>query len=359
MIKIKQLAFTLVFFIFPLPAVGQLRISVNLPLSGGLATYGASVREGIEMFTREHPEAANVLNFNFEDNQGTPSAAVTSLRRQLNNSPQVYISGVKPQTMAIWDEVGKANIPHFVWIFDREIRSKWKNTFRTYVNFRAEAPSFIDYAKKVDAQRVALIYVQLPSTDETYLKNVVPAIGKDKVLVLPYDIGTSDFSSFAARIKEFKPDLIILSGFQDNLVSIVRRFRELNLIQEKRVLATYDIIDACHMLHSNECEGILAASPEFLQQPYKQPFNDWRTRFMEFYSKEPLYTHAYAYDMAAILFNAATECQKENNCSNVSNYISKVSLQGITGRLLFDDSGDLPLKVSLGVFRGGKLLAGS
>ena len=74
------------------------------------------------------------LDLDIQDNTGVPNTAVTLLQKQSVDSPDIYVSGVKPQTMAIFDRVAEKGWPYFVWVLDAFITEKHSNIFRTWVD---------------------------------------------------------------------------------------------------------------------------------------------------------------------------------------------------------------------------------
>jgi branched-chain amino acid transport system substrate-binding protein len=339
----------------------EVRIAVNLPLSGDLATYGASVREGATMALEDLGKdgTASKLRFDWQDNAGDPKTTVTVFQKQYLEPPDMYVSGVKPQTMAIIDRVTAKGTPHFVWIFDIAINRNSKNNFRTWVSFKLEAPVFLEYAGKQKPKRVAITYVQLPHTTEEYNDVVVPGLRKQgitEIYVEPYDLSRSEFKDLAVKINEFKPDLIIMNGFQAQLVALVRAMRPLGLIKNGNTIGAYDMLDAAKVLGPDEVEGIRVVAPVFTTRPSRDEVKRWRERFEAKYGKAPLYTHAYGYDMVIIMNDAAKRVQHPATPEQWIGALRSTDLKGITGPLKFDEGGDLLTPVEVGLYRNGKLV---
>ena len=337
-------------------------VPMNLPLTGPFGTYGAAVEEGVR-FALEDEAHANrpvPLLFDFQDNEGKAAKTVSVLREQLLKNPAIYVSGVRPQTMAIWDEVSRRNIPHFLWIFDRSIERNGAPDFRTYVNFKVEPPIFLKYASERSMKRVVVMYVRLPSTEDEYGSAVIPDLraAGTQVLDMPYELDTSDFRDLVAKARQFRPDGFILCGFQNHLVSLIRSLRTLQLIREGNTLATYDMIDAAPLLHPEEIEGIRFTSPVFLLDDDSSPAAKWRARFEARFHHLPLYTQAYAYDLTHVLIDSAKRAA-DRSPESLTKAIRETNLKGVTGPLRFDPSGDLEVQVELGVFRKGKMVRAS
>lgn len=358
------LVIALLVVVLPVTGVPQssdaaLRVACNLPLTGPFATYGAAVRDGIT-FALSELGSADRLSFDWEDNQSEAKHAVSAASKQLRDSPQIYVSGIKPQYMAIREKVVALGIPHFVWIFDMNVRPAHEANFRTYVNFRAEVPLIVDYARQRRPKRIAIVYVQLPHTEEAYQQNLLPSLraaGFSDVRVEPYQWDLNDFKGLAARIKSYDPELLFLSGFKENLLNLIPSFHQLGLIRGENTIVTYDMLDTAAELAPHQIEGIRVTSPNFVLKRNQEPLLSWNQRFERRFGKAALYTHAYAYDMTAILVDVAKRVGRGGSQSALRDAIQKTDLIGITGPLRFDEFGDVPASVSLGVIRDGHVEA--
>lgn len=330
-------------------------IAANLPLSGPLAVYGVSVQEGANMALDQENGLNERFKIDWQDNQSDPKTAVTILQKQLLSSPDIYISGVKPQTMAIKDEISALGIPHFVWIFDAIINEGSENNLRTWVSYKIEPTIYKAYAKERDAKRIAITYVQLPHTIDEFERIVIPSFKADGVefMAEPYEFGRSDFKDVAAKLSDFDPDLIILNGFQGDLVGLVRSLRPLGAIDDGNTIATYDLLDAASILGADELEGLRVVAPKFETRFKEEKIAAWRKAFEERYNKEPLYTHAFAYDMMQGIISASAG--KPSSHKEWLKALRSLDIPGATGPIRFDADGDMLTPLEVGVYRNGVL----
>lgn len=336
-------------------------IDANLPLTGNLAVYGTSVRNGatlaLEDLEKSDPNSPK-LKFDWEDNGGNPQTAVSILQKQLLDTPNIYVSGVKPQTMAIKTQIDAQGIPHFVWIFDAFINKNTKNNFRTWVNYKIEAPLYLKYIQAKQAKRVAIIYVNLPHTDEQFNKLVIPRLKEQGITVYAeaYDVDLKDYKDIAVKVQKFKPDVIIINGFQNTIVGIIRALRPLGLIKDGNTIGTFDVLDAAQILGADELEGIRVIAPLFVTRPDKEQIVNWNKKFQERFGRTPLYTDAFAYDMVLIINDAAKRLKLPATSNQWIDSLRATKIEGITGPLSFDQDGDLITPLEIGVFRNGKLI---
>lgn len=344
---------------------GAIRIAANLPMTGELSTYGESVRRGV-LLAQDHLEASGekpLLDFRWGDNAGSPQTAVTIMRRDLLSPPAIYVSGVRPQTFAIWEEVSRADIPHFVWIFEMLINNVTpnKNNFRTWVNLKVEPKVYLDFVKRTKAKRVAIVYCNLPSAADEFNQLVIPGLAElgisgDSLFVEPYEYQRNDFRNIAVKLQEFAPDTLILGGFQVHMVAMVKAFRPAGLITSDNTIASYDMLDAAELLSAEELEGIRVVAPEFVTRPDQEERTKWIKAFRERFGIPPLYTDAYAYDMAMIISNAATRVPESAANADWIKALAATDIDGITGRLRFDEDQSLITPVEAGVFRNRQIV---
>jgi len=343
------------------PEPSVVHIAANLPITGPLAIWGSSIREGATFALEDLTKSGESvqLRVDWQDNASDASTAVTVLQQQLLRSPDIYVSGIKPQVMAIRDQVSHRGLPNIVWVFDADINEASPgNNLRTLVSYKLEAPVYLEYARRRGAKRVAVVYVELPHTLDEFQRLVIPPLRSSGVDVLEerYDLERQDFRDIAARIQAFRPDLVILNGFQMHLAALLRGLRPLGLIEEGNTIGTYDMIDAAKVLGPDELEGVRAIAPVFETRPREGRAAEWRRRFQSRFNSEPLYIHAFAYDMMLVIHDAARRLDLPASSAAWLAALRATNTEGVTGPLRFDDNGDLLTPIEVGVFRGGQLL---
>jgi ABC-type branched-subunit amino acid transport system substrate-binding protein len=332
----------------------SVRIAFNIPLTGELATYGTAIRDG-SLFAVDNiysNDSTIKIICDFQDNASTPKNAVNIFLKQKNESPNVYVSGVKPQTMSIIDQVETLNIPHFTWIFDAFVTEKYKNAFRTWVNYKMEPTKILEYVDRVKAKKIAITYVQLPHTEEEYLDIIIPELKKRDIeyTVEKYNIEKGDFKDIATKFKVYNPDLMIINGFKANLIPLVRNFREYSLFNGSNALFTFDLLDASEELSADLLEGLKLVSPQF---ETREDNLQWKDSFKNKFYREPRYTDAYAYDM---IFAIYTAYKQSNNKEEFINNLLSVNFKGITGDVTFDSSGDMVVSLDIAGYKNGRLV---
>jgi branched-chain amino acid transport system substrate-binding protein len=332
-------------------------VAVNLPFSGPLAVYGVSIREGVEYYLARTPGANGRLSFDWQDNASDPGAAVRIAGRQLESGsePDVYVSGVKPQAMAIMPSVTRAGMPHFVWIFDAHLNTGGHNNFRTWVSYKVEPAKYIEFVKQKRASRVSVAYVQLPHTVEEFEKILLPALRRDSINVTTevFEFGRTDFREIARRLLTGSPEALILNGFQLELSALVRALRQEPGYDPAKIIGTYDMLDAAQVLSPTEMEGLRVVAPRFATSAGQATNAAWIEGFRKKFRKAPLYTNAFAYDMASILDNVARMSPALADHGAWLKALHGTRMSGVTGELSFDADGDLNTPLVIGIFKNG------
>jgi hypothetical protein len=115
------------------------------------------------------------ITFDWQDNRGNNEDAHSVMVSQIVREPDFYMSGLKPQTMAISDKISSLEIPHFTWMLDAVINPKSKNSFRVWINFKLEAEAFLKVTERLKIKKIAMLYAQLPAAEYQYRNILIPA----------------------------------------------------------------------------------------------------------------------------------------------------------------------------------------
>lgn len=329
-----------------------IKLGFNLPLTGDLSTYGTAIMDGASLAVDHisRTDSTIVFDCDFQDNQSVPNQAVNIFAKQKGMSLDVYISGVKPQTMSIVDQVEKLNIPHFAWVFDAYITEQYDNVFRTWVNYKMEPLKFFDFIDTYNPKTIGIIYVQLPHTDEEVNDIILPKLKEKGIrsFVEKYPIDKINFKDIALKIKEKKCDLLIVNGFKSNLISITKSLKEYSLTDETKIIFSYDMLDASEELDKDILEGLNIVVPQFETRIKNE---EWNKAFFQKFKRKPRYTDAYAYDMIYAIYFAYKQKDKP-----MKEALLGISFNGITGNFSFDKTGDLLIQLDIAHFNNGNLI---
>lgn len=336
-----------------------LKVAANLPMTGDLAFYGEEISSSVNMFMEEHKDSLKAHNFNiaydFQDNAGQPKNAVSVFQSQQISGFDIYMSGVTAQTAAIYDQVKATQKPHFVWSFNPFQLTAGENAFRSWVDLAYEGECFLRYIDSVKPKSVAFIYQDISSTQEQFNKKLAPKL-KDKgisvVLNEAYDPSTTDFRNILVKVKSANPDIIIIYGFKPSLIELIKGLNLNQLKKDGNVLCSFDFLDVKDVLDPKLLDGIVTNVPAYVLDT-SSTLNAWKAKFNTKYHRIPLFTDAYAYDCANIIYDAAKRYYPEKKTS-LSDCLLATNIPGLTGPLAFSKTGELKYNVKICKFKDGK-----
>ena len=348
---------------FSAPTEQTVRVAANFPLSGELAFYGAEFRDGMLMGVSDNASklpSGVQISFDWGDNRFSARDAATILQRQLQSLPAIYTSALKPQVMAVEQEVARAGIPHLAWVLDLTPNpSNTTNNFRTWVSFALETAVFFEHARKLQARNVVLSFVSLPSSEAAYAQHLAGRLRNElgaEVTIESFNpnVAPEDFRNIAARIAARTPDLIMVNGFVPQMVGIIRGLRALGVIKDGNTMAALDMLDAAGALTPQESEGIIVAAPPFMVNPTDAQ-KAWAARFERRFGRNPSYHAAFAYDAGVTIVDAASRLRFPASNADWLNAILATNTEGVTGTIRFGADQSLVTQLIKAVYRNGRL----
>lgn len=337
-------------------------VTCNLPMTGYVGVYGEWIKNGVSMSLEENRDSLEQndidLKIIYDDNRGENKDAITILKKQLMNKPDIVVSGLTGQSMAISEQLTQYQIPHFLFSFTPLTLEKDKFQFRTFANFGVEVEHYIDFIKKNNPEKVAFIYLDIQGTTQQVNDVMIPFLQKNypeaKVLNERYPTSLMDFKSIVSKVKSFNPDIIIVNGFAGNLISIIKTFHQ-NNIEMSKIMCSMDLLDTTNELSQDLLEGISVTAPAFVI-PAKQTdkMHQWMEAYKQRHGQNPAYTEAYAYDMMNMICKAAILSSKSSK--NLMTSLFQVEMDGVTGKLEFAPNGELYPNMYTVKFINGKLM---
>jgi ABC-type branched-subunit amino acid transport system substrate-binding protein len=334
------------------------KVAINVPITGPFGEYGQAIRDGALMALKDLKDKGSKANLalDIQDNAGEPKTAVTLFEKQMLSKPDIYVTGIKPQTMAVLDKVLATGLPYFAYVFDAFITKGHPSMFCTWPTYRFEADKYLQYVKYYSAKRVAIACVNFPHALQEFNEIVIPqlkAMGVEADMEV-YEWDTKDYRDIVVKLRDFKPDLYILNGFQDNLVGFVKAMRTYNLVGDGNVIGTIDLLDAANILTPEELEGLHVVAPEF-NISNAPALAAWKDRFKKTYNRASIYSDADAYDMVIAIADAATRLKLPATTKQWIDALAATKTEGVNGTVQFDDLHDLDAHLKIGIYHQGKL----
>ncbi|HEY4890513.1 MAG TPA: ABC transporter substrate-binding protein [Reyranella sp.] len=298
------------------PAKGDpIYLGVSGPLTGPNAQYGAQWKQGFDLALDEVNGAGGIngrpLAYIFEDTQSDPRQSVAVAQKFVADSRIVAELGdfSSPASMAASPIYQKAKLVQFGFTNSHPDFTKggdymWSNS----VSQADEQPLSAAYAvKRLGLKRIAVLHLNTDwgRTSKDIFVKAAKDMGAEVVAVEGYMADEKDFRSTLVRVRDAKPDGLMLVSYYSDAALIARQVKQsgLNL---PMVAASSVYSPKFVELGGDAVEGVYTASRYFPEDPRPQVRN-FVTKFKAKYDKEPDAFNAYAYDTIILMAQVMRE----------------------------------------------------
>ena len=222
----------------------SIKIGLVHPVSGGLAYSGGQGRLGCQLAIDEINAAGGIksmggarLEAALGDSQSRPEVGVSEVERLHQEGVAAYVGCFSsaialPATQA----AAKYNTPFMidVGVSDNIVNRGLKNVFRLAPGFGKCVDDAIEGLGQVNkaaggvAKKAVLVHEESEFGTGTakLLAGKLPGIGIEVAEVIKHANPTRDFSNVALRIRSLRPDLVIMSNYQNEYVLLARTLHQ-------------------------------------------------------------------------------------------------------------------------------------
>jgi branched-chain amino acid transport system substrate-binding protein len=296
-------------------------LGVSGPLTGPNAQYGAQWKQGFDLALDEINGSGGIkgrpLAYLFEDSQSDPRQSVAVAQKFVADKRIVAELGdfSSPASMAASPIYQRAKLVQFGFTNSHPDFTKggdymWSNS----VSQADEQPLSAAFAvKRLGMKRIAVLHLNTDwgRTSKDIFVKAAKEDGAEIVATEGYMPDEKDFRSTIVRVRDAKPDGLMLVSYYSDAALIARQLQQAGL-RLPAVAASSVYSPKFIELGGDAVEGIFTASRYFPDDPRPQ-VRDFITKFKKKYDKEPDAFNAYAYDtmvlMAQVMRESGTDRQ--------------------------------------------------
>ncbi|HLD09370.1 MAG TPA: ABC transporter substrate-binding protein [Methylophilaceae bacterium] len=323
------------------PAAGEpIKIGVVASLTGPGSFYGQNIRKGVQLAVDEIHTAGgvngNLLEAVFEDDV-TDSKQVVSAVRKLADVDNV-VALIGPQ----WDFLSNAAIPIIneralvaispAAAYDSILEENRTSPF--YFTTFPSASAATDAVAKFLQREQAKTAVMIAANNDwgaAHLNAYQAAAAQSNVQIVETfrlaQLDNNDLRAELTRIKELRPDAVLLVMNDADNIRFSKRYRELGL--DSSVVAHSNIGDP---LRTNRLD--LQTADQFYFFEYPAPDTSFSERFKEHYNEQPQIAADTAYDAVSVIKQAIE--QGDATRQGIAKGIRQVrNFSGVTGPIDF------------------------
>lgn len=342
----------------------EVRIGHAGPLTGGIAHLGKDNENGAKLAVEEANEAGvklggQAVKFVFigEDDQADPKTGTTVAQKLVDAKVHGVVghlnSGVTIPASEIYNQAGIPMISGSA-TNPKLTEQGFKNVFRVVGRDDQQGPAIASYLASEKKPKLVAVIDDATAYGEGIANEVEKTLKAANVKVLPREKGTdktTDWKAVLTKLRGRSPDAVFYGGMDATGGPLLKQGRELGI---KAVFAFGDgaCTDKMKELAGDAAEGMLcsqagippqAASKKFLEA-YKKKFNT-----------DPILYAPFTYDAA----NLIIESMKKADSADPKKYLpelQKISHNGATGTISFDDKGDRKdAEITIFTMKGGKI----
>ncbi len=283
-------------------------LGVSGPLTGPNAQYGAQWKKGFDLALSEVDAAGGIkghpLTYQFEDSQSDPRQAVAIAQKFVSDPKIVVEVGDFSSTasMAASPIYQRAGLVQFGFTNSHPNFTKggdymWSNSLAQ----TDETPRLARYAGSLGLKRVAVLHLNTDwgRTSEKIFLDTAKTLGLEVVASEGYQPDEQDFRSTLVRVRDAKPDGIVLISYYSDGALIARQVRSVGL--KEPIVAIGSVYSPKFIeLGGADVEGVYTESTFFPgdSRPEVRNFVD---KFKARYNEEPDEFNADAYDTMILL----------------------------------------------------------
>jgi len=324
-----------------------IKIGTIGPLTGGVASYGISTKNGVEIAVDEFNEAGGINGQQIilvsEDTRGEQTEAANAASKLIERDKVLAIVGgvISAETMTAGPITNDAEV---VMISSSStavgVPEIGDYVFRNCLADELQVIQLAEYAvEELELGKFAVMYtnndygVSLKDAFEEKAKEIAEVVG-----IETFNDGEVDFRAQLTKLKNKNPDALYIAGYYTEAAKISQQAREQGL--DVQILGA-DGFYSPELIELGEdaVEGAIFTAGFFVDDPAESTQNFVKA-YEERFNVEPDMFAAQAYDAAMILLTALEASNGEGGEALQQAMLNIKNFPGITGETSFTSIGD-------------------
>lgn len=310
-------------------------IGAVIPLTGEVATYGKDLQKGFNLYLKDKANM-NIKYFDTKSNAKDAVNAITKLKSE--NIAFALGDATSGSTLAMAPVANKNKIILFTPIATSDkLQEAGDYVFRNSPKNEKQANRAYNFlVKERHKNKIGVVYKN--SAYSTNLAKVFKNIASGEIEVCDVNYNeTSDFRIVIQKLKECQVDSVFIPNNYEDTARFLKQLKENGL--------NIDVVSTDGS-YSEKLIDIAKGSTDnfYLTMMEVDKNNPFYKKFVEqykaVYHEEPNIFSAYGYEAIAIL-SSAIDLSSEKNSVEVRNKLLNATFESLTGKLVFDKTGEL------------------
>ncbi len=325
------------------------KIGAILPITGPMAFLGEEVRDAISLAAEDiNSEGDFKLEVVIEDSKLDPKEGVAAINKlkNIDGIKNVIVWGT-PVISAVQPITEKNEMVMMAGSISPSVLKNTSYTFRLFYNLEQALDKFSDFINKKGYSKVAVLYQNGEAWENQVLgletRNIVLA-AKEK-----FNSGEKDFRTQLFKIKNQKPEVLIILGYGSSLPIILKQVKEVSL--NSLILGGLDFAEIPKDSDLSLFDNSVFVVPDFTLYTNEKSAS-FKDKFKTKFGFTPSHQAGYAYDSVKILSNAIYGAK-----GNVSEVVSLIKnnqiLNKTVGNIEILSNGDTRSNLSWAIYKNG------
>ena len=333
----------------------SIMIGVSGPYTGPSAAFGPLIENGLKTGFKDNGSDGVQFKLVSKDDACSPEKAVTVVQGFLTSDLNATFGpGCSGALSATQKMMASAKMVHISGGYQATLTKNDDGYyFRTVPNDTQLTSAMADYISELGHKKLALVHDDTSygtSGADEFTKNA-ESRGLDVTYNGEYKYGSTDFSGQVVRIRDAKPDAIVLQGYEGDLGQLVKQIRKLGLKQPifgPTAMGNPEFVAAA----GAAANGVVFTSNYVRGNPETADFSK---KFKDTYKMDLTDVAAAAY-LGGVAFAEAFKTLDSDASGDVLvKTIRGLDIQTPLGRISFDDKGDLTHPpILIGTVKDGK-----
>lgn len=347
----------------------ELKVGFIGPLSGGAAVYGNEPLEAARFALDEiHKSGAlgqHRITLVPADSAANPGQAAQAVRRMIESDNVLAVIGgsTSAETQAVIEVTKAAGVPQISPLAQDALLTRQGNKWFARIAQDTDLWGGISAGWVADKNKAKSVYILARNDNygRSLTEGMAKVFGQKQVKILDtvyYEPANKDFKPTLVKLKDAKPDFVILNGFYTDTGLIVKQMGELEIKQPfyaNTAPAIPQFMDIAGPAANGAYGGAYYLAGSIETETGKNFLAKWRAK----YNRDPSQYEGMGYDVTYVLSEAIRRADQAGklNREGVRDAIYAIKdFEGATGKISIRDNGDVDRPLPFFQLRDRKLV---
>jgi branched-chain amino acid transport system substrate-binding protein len=324
---------------------GDIKIGVILSLTGDIATYGQSGKNGLEILQEEVNKSGGVLGKNikfvFEDDESKATTSVTAAQKLINNDKVVGIVGplTSGQSSSVGPIANQFKVPMITGTATNpKVTDSGEYVFRSCFQDPFQGIVTSKFAvEDLKAKTAAILFDNGNDYSSGLAENFkanFEKLGGKVVASENYNKGEQDFNAQLTKLKALNPEVLFLPDYYGTVALVAKQARALGMTSTFVGGDGWDSSDLFKI--GGEAVNGAYFSNHYSPEDTSKEVTDFKKSYEDKFKTTPDTMAVLNYDAGKILVEAIKAAGKTDG-ESVKEALKKTNITVVSGKISFDE----------------------